>query len=308
MMYKNSDVEKRLASRIFLEELRECEKFPKYIMLENINICNARCVMCGYVGHREDKVDGQIMKMDLFEHIIEQIAPYADWVEMVTVGGGEVLLDKSVDLKIKMLRDIGIKRIQLSTNASTLTQERTKSLLKSGLNDLRISIDSIHKEVYEKIRKGLKFEEVIKNTEDAIKIRNEEFPDIPIRIRAVELDENKSERDEWLEFWNKRLSDNDLAQFRPYNAAVGNESESSEIGVEWPCISPFSTLAITVVGTVCLCCADLIGRVIQLGDLNESSIVEIWRGEQFQKVRKLHLEEKRNQISICRNCIMWDES
>lgn len=205
-----------------------------------------------------------------------------------------------------MLRDIGIKRIQLSTNAALLTKERTKSLLESGLNDLRISVDSIHKEVYEKIRKRLKFEEVIQNTEDAIKIRNEEFPNIPIRIRAVELDENKNERDEWLAFWNKRLSGNDLAQFRPYNAAVAGES--SEIDVEWPCISPFSTLAINSAGIVCLCCMDFFGKIMQFGNLNETSIVEIWRGEQFQKFRKLHLEGKRNQISICRNCTAWGET
>lgn len=305
-MYKNNDVEKRLATRIFLEELRECEKFPKYIMFENINVCNARCVMCEYVKKNiENK--GQTMKMDLFEQIIEQISPYADWVEMVTIiGRGEAILESSVELKIKMLRDIGIKRIQLSTNAALLTRERTKSLLKSGLNDLRISIDSIDKEVYEKIRKGLKFEEVIKNTEDAIKIRNEEFPDVPIRIRAVELDENINERDEWLEFWDKRLSGNDIAQFIPYNAVGTNEDSGLE--VKWPCISPFSTLAINVAGIACLCCADFSAEIMQLGDLNETSIAEIWRGEQLQKVRKLHLEGKRNQISICKNCNMWGET
>ena len=307
IMYNNNDVEKRLAERIFLEELEECEKFPKYIMFENINVCNARCVMCNYVKHMEDKVERQAMSMDLFEHIIEQIYPYADWVEMVTFsGGGEALLDKSLETKIKMLKDIGIKTIQVSTNAAILTKERTRSLLESGLNDLRISIDSIHKDVYEKIRKGLKFEEVIQNAEDAIKIRNEEFPDIPIRIRAVELDENKNERDEWIAFWNKRLSGNDLAQFRPCNMAL--TGESSDIYLEWPCISPFSTLAVNAIGMVCLCCVDFFDKIMQFGNLNEISIVEIWRGEQFQKVRKLHLEGKRNQISICRNCIMWDET
>lgn len=307
MMYKNNDIEIKLAARIFLEELRECEKFPKYIVLENTNICNARCVMCNYAKHMEEnKINSQIMGMDLFEYIIEQIVPYADWIEMVTVAGAEALLDKSVESKIKRLKDIGIKRIQLSTNAAILTRERTKSLLESGLNDLRISIDSIHKGSYESIRKGLKFEEVIKNTEDAIKIRNEEFPDVPIRIRAVELDENKNERDEWLEFWNKRLSSNDIARFYPYNATVAGES--SEIEVEWPCISPFSTLVINVEGIACLCCADFFGEIMQLGDLKENSITEIWRGEQLQKVRKLHLEGKRNQISICRNCNMWGES
>lgn len=88
MIYRNNDIEKRLASRIFIEELRECEKFPKYIMFENINICNARCVMCNYAKHMEDKADRQAMNMDLFGRILGQISSYAGWVEMVTFAGG----------------------------------------------------------------------------------------------------------------------------------------------------------------------------------------------------------------------------
>ena len=55
MIYENTDMEKKLARRIFLENLKECEIFPKYIMIEPIDVCNARCVMCK-IGNQEKGV------------------------------------------------------------------------------------------------------------------------------------------------------------------------------------------------------------------------------------------------------------
>lgn len=305
VIYKNTDEEKRLAKRIFINELAECEKFPKYIMIEPVDICNARCIMCN-AGKHMKKDGGNVMTMDLFENIVMQIQPYVEWIEMVTlVGRGESLLDKTLELKVKKLREIGIKRIQLSTNAALLNAGRTTGLFENGLNDLRVSIDSIRKDAFEKIRRGLVFEKVIENTEKAIQIRNERFPDVPIRIRAVELPENRDERDEWLKFWNQRLSGIDVAQFMPYSAKEAGEVD--DITAVYPCISVFSTLVIRSLGQVNLCCADLLGEV-ELGNFKEASIAEIWQGEKFRSIRKMHLKGKRNKIALCQGCELWGET
>lgn len=306
-IYRNTDTEKKLAHRIFLDELSECENFPKYFEIEPADICNARCSMCK-IGINPEKSSGHIMTMDLFENIVEQMKPYAKWIEMVTLTGrGESLLDKTLELKVKKLREIGVKQVQLSTNAALLDENRVTGLLECGLNDLRISIDSIRKDVYEKIR-GLPFEKVIENTEKAIQIRNNKYPDIPIRIRAVELEENVNERDEWLEFWKTRLTDIDVAHFLPYVAF--QQGVTSELQVSYPCISVFSTMIIRCRGEVDLCCIDnTYGEMnFGLGNILDSSIVEIWRGEVFQKIRKIHLNNNRDRIPLCKGCIAWSES
>lgn len=304
LIYQNTFAEQKLANRIFLEELYQCEKFPKYFELEPVNFCNAGCIMCK-IG-QQGKRDGKVMPMDIFENIIMQLQPYAEWIEMVTlIGRGESLLDKTLELKVKRLKEIGIKTIQVSTNAALLSEDRVIGLFESGLNDLRISIDSIRKNVYEKIRRGLTFEKVIENTEKAIQIRNEKFPGVPIRIRAVELPENEEERDQWLEFWNSRLSNIDIAQFKPYSAneagMMGNEM------VKYPCISVFSTMVIRSMGQVNLCCADSLSEM-DLGNVIDSSILEIWQGEIFRFIRKMHLEEKRDKIPLCQGCESWSET
>lgn len=250
---------------------------------------------------------GGIMDMGLFESIVQQIQPYAEWIEMVIlVGRGESLLDKTLGDKIKRLREAGIKRVQVSTNAALLSEERTVELFESGLNDLRISIDSVRKDVYEKIRRGLVFEDIIKNTEKAIQIRNQMFSDVPIRIRAVELSENEDEREMWLDFWHKRLSDIDMAHFMPYSA---NEAgEEGDAAVRYPCISVFSSMVIRSNGQVDLCCADYSFGEMTLGDINKTPIIEIWQGDKFRAIRKMHLEGNRDKIALCRGCESWPET
>lgn len=305
-IYQNTSEEKKLANRIFLEELYECEKFPKYFEIEPIDICNARCYMCRAGQHKGHS--GNVMTMDLFEKIIEQIQPYAKWIEMIALTGrGESLLDKTLELKIKKLRDIGIKQIQLSTNAALLNEERVERLFESGLNDLRFSIDSVQKDIYEKIR-GLKFDDVIKNTERAIEIRNKKFPTIPIRIRAVELPENEDERRSgiWQKFWDERLSDIDIAHFLTYVATQAGVT--SDIDATYPCIAPFSTMIIRSMGQVDFCCVDFTYGQFEVGNIQESSIIDVWRGEKFRSMRKLHLERNRDKHILCRGCTAWGET
>lgn len=43
---KNEEKCKAVVERIFLKDLSECEYFPKYVTIETVDGCNARCIMC----------------------------------------------------------------------------------------------------------------------------------------------------------------------------------------------------------------------------------------------------------------------
>ena len=204
-----------------------------------------------------------------------------------------------LEAKISRLKDIGIKHIQLSTNAELLNG-RTKELLESGVNDLRFSVDSVYKDRYEHIRKGLSFEKVIENIEEAINIRNSFYPDVPIRVRAVALEQNADEREEWMRFWKQRLRDSDKAEFIGYHPLHGEKDG----GEDWPCISVFSTMVIHSNGNVVLCCNDWEGNVC-IGNVSSQSLIEIWRSEKLANIRRLHITGQRDAIRICRGCNVW---
>lgn len=299
--------EYKMAQRLFLDNLDECFLFPKYLTIETCNNCNARCIMCpkGIFGTKQL----ELMEDALFDKIVEELQQYASWIEMVCLNSdGEPLIDKDICNKICKLKKIGIKHVNLSTNGKLLNAKKSEELIEAGIDDIRISIDAFSAETYEKIRRGLKYEEIMRNVLDLINIRDRKGTKTEIRIRMVEMPENESERSEFLSFWSKKLRADDKVQIMPAHTWSGVVAENATSIVEFyadkPCVSVFSTIAINYDGMVQLCDSDIEQKVI-LGNLNEKSIKEIWQSEKFEKIRHDHMTGNRNQILICQGCDHW---
>lgn len=308
-MYNNQDhVQIKLAQRIFMERLEECEKFPKYVEVETTDRCNAQCPMCTKAISKNEHIS--VMGDALFGKIVNELKDYTDWIEGVTIQWmGEPLLDRKLEDRIKALKDIGIKKVMLSTNASLLNENRCENLLKAGLDDLRMSIDSIQKETFQIVRHGLHYETVMENALNAIKIRNRVRPQTQIRVRMIDLEETHNEIEEWLKFWNARLGAGDLAQVMPQHTTAlwNNNTTVREHWIDEPCISLFSTAVISAEGRVGLCCIDT-ELDNEVGNVNINTIKEIWNGERIRKYRQMHLNGSRNDISLCRGCDCWNRN
>ena len=135
----NDEIQKKMAERIFMEQLEECEKFPKYVEIEPTDRCNARCIMCTKSISQNEHVS--TISDALFDKIVNEIKEYADWIEWVTIQWmGEPLLDMQLEDRIRKLKSAGIKKVMLNTNASLLNAERCERLLNAGLDDLRMSM------------------------------------------------------------------------------------------------------------------------------------------------------------------------
>jgi radical SAM protein with 4Fe4S-binding SPASM domain len=67
------------------------------------------------------------------------------------------------------------------------------------------------------------------------------------------------------------------------------------------CISLLAEFNILWNGDVILCSNDF-GKKMILGNINDSSIKEIWNGPQYQAIRKLQYKGEYQKISVCRNC------
>ncbi|MBD5516693.1 MAG: radical SAM protein [Lachnospiraceae bacterium] len=304
--YKN-DYCKELAQRIFLEDLEDCYYFPKYITIETCNNCNARCIMCPKGQKSTNSV--QLMDETLFKKIVEEVQGYSNWIEMICLNSdGEPLLDKDIAHKIFRLKHIGIKHVQISTNAQLLSREKIRELLDSGLDDIRISLDGYSKQVYEKIRQGLDYDIVKENTLNLIQMRNKAKSSMTIRMRMVELEENIGEREEWMRYWKSQVNENDKVQLMPMHTWSGTVVDEKKERIEYysdkPCVSVYSSFAINYNGIVQLCDSDVEQKEI-VGDIREKSIQEIWQGERFEMIRDWHAHANRNNIEICQGCDHW---
>jgi len=252
-----------------------------------------------------------IINPELFDKIVTEVSSYSDWIERVTLSrDGEPLMDRKIHEKIRKLKDVGIKYTTFSTNASMLPEKRAIELIESGLDDIRFSIDGVTKETFEKIRRGLDYDQVLDNCLRFIDLRNQRGDTPAIQIRMVEQEENYHEVEAWKGFWLPRLSKQDAAYSKPMHSwgnglesYDGHDKDPEYSGV--PCISPWSTMAIHADGKVGLCGCDFNTKV-PMGDLNESTIEEVWQAQQYQRVRELHSTGKRDEIDLCIGCNIWD--
>lgn len=296
----------KYAKRLFLENLEDCDYFPKYIHIETVDGCNSKCLMCP--RSLDNKKKFEYMDDATFDRIVSELELYSDWIEMIILtGNGEPLLDVKLAERIKKLKMAGMKRVQFSTNASLLTEARIMELVDSGIDDLRVSLDGFTKETYEKIRRGLNYEIVKQNVLNLIEIREKMNWNVEFRFRMMELEENKAERKEWLDYWRGKLKDTDKIQFIPADpwGEYGLEERERNVSLfaKLPCISVFSSCSIGHDGRIRLCCYDM-GQKCVIGDKMDS-IREVWQGSKFRNIRELHAKGLRNEIEICRGCSGW---
>lgn len=296
--------------RLNVQRYEDLLKFPRYFEFETINACNARCIMCPVEEWKGNSK--KVVSDTLWEKFVYNVAPYKDWIEKITLTrDGEPLLDKKLSNRVRDLKEAGIKKVVIVTNAQVLTPKKSLELLESGIDEVMFSVDGLSKEVYEKIRRGLEYEKVLSNIMYFIALRNERFKEANIRLRFIEQEENKQESQDWLDFWKQKISAKDSAYVMPLhswgNQVANEEQEKITKMSPFACISPFGSMAIHYNGLVGLCGVDY-NTSCKMGDLREQSIEEIWRGESFSKARENHLTKNRNSIWLCRGCDLWDRN
>jgi hypothetical protein len=295
--------------------LEELTSFPKYIMIETVNFCNADCIMCGIDFNKKLKA---VMKDELYDKILKEIVQHKNDVERVMLYlDCEPLLDKKLFRRIEMLKKGGIKDVNISTNAELLDETRATKLINAGLDSIYINLDSLNKERFEAIRKRLHFDVVYKNIIDFIALRNKLDPKLTIRIQMILQDVNADEAEACHEHWKPKLSPHDQiivqkahnwASAVNFNIKFGDEFTINNI----PCIGPFGTFCIHVDGTVGLCSMDTdpypkgtTGEGI--GSVATHTIAEVWNGERVNKVRAAHIAGERCGIKLCDGCTLWRE-
>ena len=307
----------QIARRVDLETAEDALYFPKYFQFETIRVCDAKCPFCAI-----DKWDKSVPVIPdkLFEKIVSELAQYADWIEAVCIQrAGEPLLDKKLGARIRRLKEIGIKKITMSTNASLLSEKKATEILDAGLDDIMLSIDSVDKKIYESLRVGLNFENVMSNIVTLFEVRDRIKPELIVRVRGVSMQdlstlEGRREVLEWETFWDKYKKPHDriyMKQLHNWGNQVDVEKKT-EGGLNaaygdiyHPCILPWSTMHITTMGIVALCPMDYDAK-FAMGDLNKETIADIWHNEKWAKIRKLHSTGERNQIDMCRGCKLFD--
>ncbi len=290
---------------------------PKRLQIETIFGCNAKCTMCA-VSLPATRKKG-IMKMDMFRYIVDSMTPYHERVEKVDLFGlGEPLLDPYIFDRIRYMKERGFRNLAISTNAELMDTEQQRLLLETGIETMIFSIDGVKKETHEAIRRGLLFERVIENSLSMIRMRDETDSKTRFVVRFIRQPSNKSEWVDYLAFWRSKLSWNrgDLIIAYDVNTMGGEIMTREDILGDYldeeiekrPCYFVFDRMIILNDGTVPICCEDTPRANFVMGHVKDSAPMDIFNGETFQRIRDLHLQGKKNELTICQGCtVLYSE-
>ena len=292
------------------EEYTDLTNFPTHFEIETINACNARCPMCTI--NEWDKEEN-MMSDSLFQKIIEEIAEYNHHVKRVNLyRDGEPLLDRKLPERIKKCKELGIPNVAISTNVSLLNEDKVKDILEAGLDMITLSIDSLNKDVYEQIRRGLNFETVLKNAKTLLKVRNELKSNCEIWIRMIRQESNIDEFSSYKKHWEEtgliksfdRIYYHNIFNWGGQLESFKGISKNTEEHL--PCVTLWSLMPIFANGDVPMCNVDFNGNN-KIGNVRENTILNIWNSKSMNEIRELHLSGIKGTIDMCKNCNVWEE-
>ena len=266
--------------------------FPPVVRIETTNACNARCQICPH--RRMGRPVGQ-MSAESYEKIVLECARH-QCRQLHLHNFGEPLLDKTLERKIAFAKRHGIPKVKIFSNGSLLRLNRAASLIESGLDEIKISFDGATREEFEQIRLPLKFDDVVANILELVRIRNEQKARLRILVNCV----STSDKSRTMQLLERRVDGFSFGQIHNW----GDQSEVTcrQHGLRKPCSRLWRSFTILANGDVSLCCLDYDGHHL-LGHLDDTTTIhQIWHSPAYRQARQAHISCSFNKITLCREC------
>ena len=197
------------------------ESKPYHIDIEPTNICNLKCPLCSTGIDAKTRKKGTLT-FEKFKHLIDESKDTI--LQLSLQNWGEPTLVTDLPKMIRYAVDSGVF-VRLSTNLSIkYPVGYLEQFIKSGLGRLIVDIDGTTQDVYEKYRQNGNLNTVLKNLEDAIKIKKQNKLQYPIiQARMLVMKHNEHQIDEFKELVRKlRVDEIELGniQLNPNTAST----------------------------------------------------------------------------------------
>ena len=277
--------------------------FPIHLDIETTNLCNLQCPMCPRTIHIQNDEFSEIGRMtrEQYKKIIDEAA--ACGVKSIKLNYlGEPLAHKDVVWQVAYAKQQGVIDVMMNSNGSLLKKDLGKQLLEAGLDHLFISFDAVSPDLFEQQRTGTTIGKVIDNLYHFCKLRNERYPGTHIRVSMVMYKDPKwAEQFEALKVMWKTMVD-DIG----YGFYVERDTNKMQ---EYPpvegfyCAQPFQRMFLKYNGNVTICCVDDKDELV-VGNWHKQELKDIWQGQEYKEIRRMHAEGNYYNIPMCRKCYL----
>ena len=153
---------------------------PTHIFLEVTNRCNLSCVMCGRTHDRRYKDKGFVGDMPL--ELVKKLDDiYGRSSFVIATGLGEPFLNPEF---LDILEYLKKKEatVSLTSNGTSLTEDQAKAVVDAKVDRIVFSIDSPDPETFKQIRIGADLDQILRNIETLVRIRQDSGKSLPYLI------------------------------------------------------------------------------------------------------------------------------
>jgi radical SAM protein with 4Fe4S-binding SPASM domain len=297
---------------------------PLSLFVEPTNLCNFRCTPCvhGSDNTRNDLKPLRHMEMSLFKKLIGELekweGPKLKLLRLAMLG--EPFINPDFCEMVRIAKEANVaERVDTFSNGSLLTPEIAEKLIDCGLDVIRFSIyaakDSRHHEVTRtkcsvgKIRDNIK---MLREMRDA---KKKTAPYIFVKMFDTYSDENDTFFDLYKGIADEtglekvhnatNYSGNDLVKMYYKDNEKENKANQEYISSlnkeRIACPRPFIAMVINNIGD-CLMCTHDPAKGTKIGSAAESTLRELWEGENMFQFRKMLLENQKHKNRICSKC------
>lgn len=297
--------------KLSLDPTNECPLFPDHIHLEPTNSCNLRCIHCHQSSrntHFTNKLG--LMDFELFKTVLDDVKGK---VSRITLNQqGEPLLHPRLLEMVEYAKSSGFS-VSLLTNATRLNSHTTEKLLDIGLDRIVFSFDAVEEKLYEEIRIKSNFKKTLWNVLNFIKRNYETGRKTFICASMVLFSKTENHVKEYNEYFDALPVDtvfNSKILSMSGASQVSNEINMQKLHDQFKnkkpvCKLPWETIVVNWDGSVSACPLDYNGSH-KVGNVNDTSLIEIWNSDLMKKFRECHLNNDFSWIeesgALCESC------
>ena len=274
--------------------------------IDTTNICQLKCPLC-HTGKGTIHRDQGVMDFDLFTELVDQIKNSCMWLTLYS--WGEPFLNQRIHEYIEYAHDKKIATIISSNLNKPLTPEMAEQVIRSGLDVMIVSLDGVTQDVYEVYRVTGHLDRVLANLHlldekkrelgsktpyiewQFIVMKQNEHQLEEAKVLATELgvdslvfkkvdfphgENDQAEAERWLPREHPEYLRKDPF-YKPY-------SEDGQV-----CWRLWRSAVVNWDGGFAPCCY-LTDKTQDFGDLNESSVNEVWNNAKYTTARALYGE------------------
>jgi len=267
-------------------------------------LCNHQCVFCSNSDKRTIKA--QVSKND-FIKVLDNITSYISIDKISLSAKGEVLLNKDLEEIIKLCKQsYQIPYVYFSTNGALLDEKRTNTLLQSGVDSIKFSINAVNKDSYKAIHSQDDFEKVIHNLHYFLKKKEAYSSNIKVFISIVS-EQTKEEiiHNFKILFGADYALIDDIFVYMLQYTPKYDLSEESIVDSKNCLISPFTEIYVNSDCTLGFCCKDYFDE-INFGSLLEKDFMELYNHPDYKRIRQRFIENSFEKDSLCYKCLAFE--